>query len=198
MTPEHFIATPELLHLFSEIQQNASWKRAVALMNGLQVHGFDAPKSECTDFNGDATWEAEFSQAWSHNPKEGALACFSRDGHGRVAMATLTWTMGVNLTSLQAVKAVDDVLTVLKNTLGPVHAVLDQTAEWVSDAGVRSGDEIAASACWAREADKEAGPTLSANEYLAAEMAIKVSIGFRVVLEENASKNWDVIGALSI
>lgn len=196
MISEHFIASPDLLRLFAAIHPDASWDHAIALMQALQGKGFDAPKSE-DDFTEDPTEAVEFTQVWRHNDEDGAMAYFARARTGTIAIASLTWTMGMNLSSSQAVEGVKQALADLSQTLGHVHAVLDQTAAWVKDGGAGSGDEMAASACWSREADSESYSAGNVKEYQAALRALKSPIGFSAVLEQSASKQWNVIGSLS-
>lgn len=196
MISDHFVADPALLGHFAAIHPDAPWERAITLMQVLQEKGFDAPKSEDDDFPTDPSEAAEFTQAWRHNPQEGAMAYFARSRQATVAMATLTWAVGVNLSSSQAVSAVKLALADLSHVLGPVHAVLDQSAAWVKDGEAGSGDEVAVSACWSREPIATSVHTLSVSEYQTAQRALQAPIGFSVVLEKNASKLWNVIGTL--
>jgi hypothetical protein len=198
MISEHFVATADLLRLFAAIHPDAPWEHAIAVMQALQDKGFDAPKSEDDDFSEDPTEAVEFTQVWRHNNEDGAMAYFARARTGTIAIASLTWTVGVNLSSSQAVEAVKQALADLSQTLGPVHTVLDQTAAWVQDGGAGSVDEMAASACWSRDADTESYSAGNVKEYQAAVRALKSPIGFNAVLEQSASKQWNVIGALSI
>ena len=197
MIAEHFVATPDLLRLFAAIHPDASWEHAITLMQALQEKGFDAPKSEDDDFPGDPTEAPELTQVWGHDNEDGAMAYFARGRTGTIAIASLAWTLGVNLSSLHAVEAVKQALVDLSQTLGPANAVLDQTASWVKDGGAGSGDEMAASACWSREAIAASGPAHGANDYLAAKRKLVSPIEFSVVLEQNSTKKWNVIGSLS-
>jgi hypothetical protein len=197
MISRHFVADADLLRLFTSIQPDAPWEGAITLMQSLQDMGFDTPKSE-DDSQTDSTGAAEFTQAWSHNPKEGAIAYFGRSRQGTLAIANLTWTLGVNLSSLHAVETVKQALVDLSQTLGPVHVELDQTAAFVNDDGAGSCDEIAASVCWSRETIAALGPAHGVNEYLAAKRKLASPIEFDVVLEQNSVRKWTVIGSLSV
>lgn len=197
MISRHFIADPDLLRLFTAIQPDAPWGRAIALMQALQDKGFDKPKSEDEDSSTDPTGAAEFTQSWSHDHNEGAIAYFARSRQGTVATATLTWAVGVNLSGTQAVQTVKQTLVELSQTLGPVHAQLDQVAAWVTDGQAGSGDEVAASACWSRAALAAHSPTPSIHEYQTALRALKAPIRFSAVLEKHLSTQWNVFGALS-
>lgn len=196
MISDHFDASPALLRLFAGIQPGTPWERAISLIQVLQDKGFDTPKSEGEDSLLDAREAAEFTQTMRHNNEEVAMAYYARGRTGTLTMATLTWIAGVNLSSLQAVEAVKQVFLDLIGTLGPAHAVLDQTSAWVKDGEAGAGDEVAASACWSREKVAASGPTLDVKDYQAARRALKHSIDFHVVLEKSASKKWKVIGAL--
>jgi hypothetical protein len=195
MIAEHFVVTPDLLRLFAAIHPNASWEQAIALMQALQEKGFDAPKSEEDDLPSEA---AEFTQVWSHNNEEAAMVHFARGRMGTITMATLTWTLGVNHSSSQAVEAVKQALADLSKTLGPAYAVLDQIAAWVKDGETGSGHEMTATACWSREGATGSDPTLIAKEYKTARRELTDPIDLSVVLEKDASKRWIVIGALSV
>lgn len=102
MISDHFVADPTLLRLFAAIHPDAPWESATMLMEALQGFGFDAPKSADDDFRSDPTAAAEFTQTWHHNALEGAVASFARSRQDTVAIATLTWTVGRNLSSTAA------------------------------------------------------------------------------------------------
>lgn len=196
MITEHFVATPELLRNFAAMHPDTPWVQAEAFMNALQANGFDAPKSEVDGLASDSKEAPEFTQVWRHNKKEGAMLYLAHGRAGTIAMASLTWTLGVGLTSSQVEETVKQTLANLSLTLGPVHAALDQTAAWVSEGGAGFVDEMAASACWSRDAGSGSRHIQDPKEYQTACRGLKNPIGFSVVLEKFSAKQWNVIGTL--
>jgi hypothetical protein len=190
------IAAPAVLRQFLELCPGVPWEKAIGLMQALQDVGFEMPQSEAADDPPDAEDAAEFTQALGRNGDDTALAYFARDRLGLVAATSLTWMIGRNLSGSETEMAVKNNLTDFSGTLGPVHAVLDQSALWVGEDGVGAADEMAVSACWSREVTPAVGAVTHVRDYLAARQLLNGAISFSVVIEAAPNKKWNFIGSL--
>ncbi len=179
LTPRLFTATPAVLRLFLAVRPGVPWDRATGLMQALQQIGFEVPQSEASEEPPESEDAVEFTQVLGRNGDDTALAYFAGDRLGLVATTSLTWMIGMNLLASETEMAVNKNLTDLSDSLGPVHAVLDQAALWVGEDGGGSADEMAVSACWSRESTNAVGAVSNVKDYLAARQLLNGAISFR-------------------
>lgn len=196
LTPRLVIAAPAELRQFLAVCPGVPWEQATGLMQALQDIGFEVPQSEATDDPPEAEEAAEFTQALGRNGDDTVLAYFARDQLGLVAATSLTWLIGRNLSASETEMAVKNNLTDLSDTLGPVHAVLDQSALWVGEDGAGAADELAVSACWSREPANAVGAVTHVRDYQAARQLLNGAICFSMVIEAAPNKKWNLIGSL--